>query len=128
MRLHEFGKDALVRLGDQPVTLQLWGDLLDELIDEILGQRQIFLMHLRNEATVEKLHNRTHDAEHEDIQNRLRVILSDPNIPLRDRVRMAASVGVLFSGFFLSGDAFAEQLEQELGALLREVLHDVLRA
>ncbi len=128
MRLHEFGKDALVRLGDQPVTLQLWGDLLDELIDEILGQRQIFLMHLRNEATLEKLHNRTHAAEHEDIQNRLRVILSDPNIPLRDRVRMAASVGVLFSGFFLSGDAFAESSEQELGALLREVLHDVLRA
>ena len=128
MRLHEFGKDALVRLGDQPVTLQLWSDLLDELIDEILHQRQIFLMHLRNEATLEKLHNRTHAAEHEDIQNRLRVILSNPDIPLRDRVRMAASVGVLFSGFFLSGDAFAESSEQELGALLREVLHDVLRA
>jgi AcrR family transcriptional regulator len=128
MRLHEFGKDALVRLGDQPVTLQLWSDLLDELIDEILRQRQIFLMHLRDEATLEKLHNRSHDAEHEDIQNRLRVILGNPDIPLRDRVRMAASVGVLFSGFFLSGDAFAESSEHELGTLLREVLHDVLRA
>ena len=128
MRLHEFGKDALIRMGDQPVTLQRWRELLNELIDQILPQRQIFLMHLRNEATLEKLHNRTHDAENEDIQNRLRLILSDPNVRLRDRVRMAASVGVLFSGFFLSGDAFAESSDHELGTMLREVLHDVLRA
>jgi AcrR family transcriptional regulator len=126
MRLHEFGKNILIRMGDQPVTLQLWSEMLNELIDQILPQRQIFLMHLRNEATLEKLHNRTHDAENEDIQNRLRLILSDPKIRLGDRVRMAASVGVLFSSFFLSGDAFAESSELELGSLLREVLHDVL--
>ncbi len=83
MRLHEFGKDALVRLGDQPVTLQLWSELLDELIDQILAQRQIFLMHLRNEATARKTPQpQPTTAEHEDIQNRLRLILSDPNIPL----------------------------------------------
>jgi AcrR family transcriptional regulator len=128
MRLHDVGKDALRRMGDQPVTLELWSELLNELIDQILPQRQIFLMHLRNEATLEKLHNPTHDAENEDIQNRLRLVLGDPNIPLGDRVRMAASVGVLFSGFFLSGDAFAESSDQELGTLLREVLRDVLRA
>jgi AcrR family transcriptional regulator len=127
MRLHDFGKNAFIRIGDQPVTLQLWGELLNELIDQILPQRQIFLMNLRNEATLRKLHNRTHDAENEDIQNRLRLILSNPKIPLRDRVRMGASLGVLFSSFFLSGDAFAGSSEVDLGTLLREVLRDVLR-
>lgn len=126
MRLHDFGKDALVQIGDQPVTLELWGHLLDELVDQMLAHRQIFLLHQRNEAAIEKLHSKAHEAEHEDIQNRLRSILGDPRIPLRARVRMAASVGVVFSGLFFAGESFEGDAEQALGNALREVLHDVL--
>jgi len=126
LRLHEFGKDALARMGNEPVTLELWGQLLDEMVDQMLAQRPILLMHQRNETAIEKLHNSAHEAEHEDFQNRLRVLLGDPRLPLRDRVRMAASVGVVFSGLLLSGDAFAGTSDRELGKLLREVLHDVL--
>jgi len=126
MRLHDFGRDALVQLGDRPVTLELWREMLDALVDQMLAQRKILLLHQRNEAALEKLHSRAHEAEHDDIQNRLRLVLGDPAIPVGDRVRMAASVGVLFSGLFLAGDAFAGSSEQELGTLLREVLRDVL--
>jgi AcrR family transcriptional regulator len=126
MRVHEFGKDALARMGTEPVTLELWGEMLDTLVDQMLAQRQIFLMHQRNEAAIEKLHSKAHEAEHEDIQNRLRMVLGDPSIPLEDRVRMAASVGVVFSGLVLAGDAFAGSSDRDLGALLRKVLHDVL--
>ncbi len=107
LRLHEFGKVALLRMGEEPVTLAQWEALLDEIVDQMLAQRKIFLMHERNQAALEKLHAKDHDAEHEDIQNQFRRVLADTRVPLRDRVRMAASFGVVFSSLFLSGDAFA---------------------
>jgi AcrR family transcriptional regulator len=127
MRLHELGRDALMRLGDETVTLEVWGELLEPLVDQILAQQQVFLLHQRNEAAIEKLHSKAHEADHEDIQNQLRSILGDSSISLGDRVRMAASVGVVFSSIFLSGDGFAGSSARELAKLLREVLHDVLR-
>jgi AcrR family transcriptional regulator len=126
MRLHEFGRDALMRMGEEPVTLELWGELLDEVVDQILAQRQLFLMHERNQAALEKLHREEHDAEHEDLQNQFRQVLADTRVSLEDRVRIAASFGVLFSGLFLSGEAFASTTNEELGRLLRSVLRDVL--
>ena len=128
MRLHEFGKDALEQMGDEPVTLAQWGELLDDLLDQMLAQRKIFLMHERNQAALEKLHRRDHDAEHEDIQNQFRRVLADPRVALRDRVRMAASFGAVFSGLFMSGDAFAASSDDEQAAdvLLREVIQDIV--
>ena len=126
LRLHDFGKDALLRIGEEPVSLALWEELLDEIVGEMLSQRKIFLMHERNQAVLEKLHREDHDAEHEDIQNQFRRILEDIRLPLRDRVRMAASFGVLFSSLFLAGDAFESTTNEELGGQLREILHDVL--
>ncbi len=127
LRLHEFGRVALLRMGEEPVTLELWGELLDEIVGQMLAQRKIFLMHERNQAALEKLHREDHDAEHEDIQNQFRRVLADTRVPLRDRVRMAASFGVVFSSLFLSGEAFAATTNEELGGMLRDVLHDVLQ-
>ncbi|HSZ36806.1 MAG TPA: TetR/AcrR family transcriptional regulator [Acidimicrobiales bacterium] len=127
MRLHEFGREALLKMAEQePVTLKQWGELLDEVVDAMLAQRKLFLMHERNQAALEKLHRADHDAEHEDLQNQFRRVLADTRIPLEDRVRMAASFGVLFSGLFLSGEAFSSSTNEELGSLLRRILHDVL--
>jgi AcrR family transcriptional regulator len=126
MRLHVFGRTALIKMQQEPVTLTLWGELLDEIVDQILAQRQLFLMHERNQAALEKLHREEHDAEHEDIQNQFRRVLADTSLPLEDRVRMAASFGVLFSSLFLTGEAFSSATNEELGQLLRSVLRDVL--
>jgi hypothetical protein len=83
-------------------------------------------MHERNQAALEKLHREEHEAEHEDLQNQFRRVLADARIPLEDRVRMAASFGVLFSSLFLTGEAFSSTTNKELGQLLRRILHDVL--
>jgi AcrR family transcriptional regulator len=128
MRLHEFGREALLDMTDEPVTLELWGALLDGLVDQMLAQRRIFLLHERNQVALEKLHNnKEHDAEHDDIQNQFRRVLADPRVPVRDRVRMAASFGVVFSGLFLSGDAFSSSTDEELGDMLRAIIHNVLQ-
>ncbi len=126
MRLHELGKGALSRLSEDPVTLELWGELLDEIVGQMLAQRKIFLMHERNQAALEKMHREEHDAEHDDIQDQLRRVLSDPRVPLRDRVRMACSFGAVFAGLFMAGDAFEKTSNEQLGDLLREAVHDVL--
>ncbi len=93
----------------------------------MLTQRKIFLMHERNQAALEKLHRDDHDADHDDIQNAFRRVLADPDVPVQDRVRMACSFGAVFAGLFMAGDAFAAVPDDELGGLLRNVVHDVLR-
>jgi AcrR family transcriptional regulator len=126
MRLHEFGREALQQIADQPVSLEQWGALLDDLVDQMLTHRKIFLMHERNQAALEKLHGKEHDAEHDDIQNAFRRVLADPDVPVVDRVRMASAFGAVFAGLFMAGDAFAAVPDDELGELLRNVVHDVL--
>jgi AcrR family transcriptional regulator len=128
MRLHEFGKEALARMSaDRPMTIKLWAGLLDGLMAQMLAQRKLYLLHERNQAALEKLHREDHDADHEDLQTQFRRILSDERVPLRDRVRMAASFGAVFAGLFMTGDAFAEIPNQKIGALLRDAVRDLLR-
>jgi AcrR family transcriptional regulator len=127
MRLHEFGKNALDSVGDNPMTLEIWGRLLDQIVDQMLVQRKLFLMHERNQAVMEKLHREDHDAEHEDIQNQFRRVLGDERVPVRDRVRMAAAFGVVFSSIFLGDVSFDAAPKAELEEMLRDILHDVLR-
>jgi AcrR family transcriptional regulator len=127
MRLHEFGKGALARMSTEPVTLELWSELLDQMVGQMLAQHKIFLMHERNQAALEKLHTEEHDAEHADVQATFRRVLADSTIPLEDRVRMACSFGALLGALFMSGDAFEHTPSNELGAMLREAVHDLLR-
>ncbi len=126
MRLHDFGKVALGEMAEEPVTLQRWSELFAEMVEQMLAQRNLFLMHERNQAALEKLHSKAHDAEHDDIQDRFRRVLADPRIALRDRVRMACSFGAVFAGLFMSGDAFEATPSQELGDLLNDAVRDIL--
>jgi AcrR family transcriptional regulator len=127
MRLHELGKDALRRLTDGPITLAKWDSLLDSLLDEMLAQRRIILLHERNQAAFEKLHRKDHDADHDDLEARFRQILADPSVPLHDRVKMACSFGAIFGGLFMFGDAFGEHPDEEIGDLVRSTVKDLLR-
>ncbi len=126
LRLHAIGKDALRRLREEPFSLELWGSLLDRLLDEMVDQHKIFLLHERNQAALEKLHRKDHDAEHEDLQQTLRQILADPAIALRDRVRMACSFGAVFAALFMAGDAFAGTDPVRFRALLEDAVHDLI--
>jgi AcrR family transcriptional regulator len=128
MRLHELGQELTGTLGDGPVTLAAWGELLVRLMEQITAHRKLFLLHERNQAAIEKLHrNDEHEAAHDDFQTRFRAFLADPRVPLRDRVRMAGAFGVLFASIFLYGDALAAS-DEEMRAMLTEAIDDVLRA
>ncbi len=125
MRQHEFAKAALSRLADQPITLEAWGSALNELLGQMAAQRKLFLMHERNQAALEKLHRKNHDEEHDDIQQRFRQALADPSLSLRDRVRMACSLGAV-GGLFMGADAFDSVSSAELASLAQEAIRDLL--
>ncbi len=126
MRMHQLGVEALEQLREQRVvTLEMWETLLSSLLDEMVAQRPLFLMHERNQAVLERLHREEHDAQHEDLQVRLVQILSDPSLPLRDRVRMCSSLGAIFSVLFIGRDAL-DPGSEELAPLLRDAIHDLL--
>jgi AcrR family transcriptional regulator len=126
LRLHQFVRPAFARLTGQTVTLQIWGSLLDDLQDQILAHRKIFLMHERNQAALDKLHRKDHAAEHDDIQERLRQAFADPALPLHDRVRMACSLGAVLGALFIAGNAFDNVASAELGSLIRDAVRDVV--
>jgi AcrR family transcriptional regulator len=127
MRMHELGREGLKQLTEGGVTLEAWEALLDSVLVEMLAQRRLFLMHDRNRAALERFHRQDHVDEHDDLQERLQQVLSDQSIPLPDRVRMACSFGALFGVMLIAGDAFEGDKTVELTALLRDVVHDVLR-
>ena len=73
-------------------------DVPVRLPDQMAAQRKLFLMHERNQAALEKLHRKDHADEHDDIRQRLQQALADPALSLRDRVRMACSLGAVLGG------------------------------
>jgi len=125
MRAHEFGKAALARLTGQ-ITLETWGSALSELLDQMAAQRKLFLMQERNQAALEKLHSKHHEEEHDDFRQRLQQALADPSLSLPDRVRMACSLGAVFGGLFMGGDAFDSVPSAELGSLVQDAVRDIV--
>lgn len=127
MRMHEFAHQALSWLDEGAVSLERWETLLSGLIDEMLSERSLFLMHERNQAVMERLHrDEHHDEADEDLQARLRLILSDAEISLRDRLRMSCSFGAILSVVFIGGDALEAEAAQ-VASILRDAIHDLLR-
>jgi AcrR family transcriptional regulator len=127
MRLHEFGRRAIERFGEAPATLEGWAHLLDEVIDEIFDQRRLIVMHQRNSAAFENLHHvAEHDEMNQDIEAQFRRVLSDPETPLHDRVRMVCAAGAIMGGLVLSGDMLKDAPSDELANLMRGAIGDLL--
>ncbi len=126
-RFHDVTKESLERLDGKSMDLRRWAEVLDEFIDKMLANRRLFVMHERNRAAFEQLHqSKEHEQNHDDIEERLRRLLTDSKVALRDRVRIATSIGAVMGGLLLSGEAFQDVPTATLGSLLRESVHDLL--
>jgi AcrR family transcriptional regulator len=128
-RFHDLTKEALDRLDGTSVDLRRWLEVLDDFIDKMLANRKLFVMHERNRAAFEQLHQtKEHEQNHGDLEARLRSLLTDSSVSLRDRVRIAASIGAVMGGLLMSGEAFGDVPTETLGGLLRESVRDLLVA
>lgn len=127
LRLHALGANALRRLGETPAEPEAWGVLMQEMVDELLAQRQLLVLHERNHAALTALGDKyRHDEANEDIQAAFRRALSDRTVSHRDRIRLGTAIGALFSGLVLAGQVFGDIPVEELAATLREVVGDIL--
>ena len=132
LRLHALGREVLDKLGNLDAAAdktRAWAELLDQFIDQIVANRDLFLLHQRNHNAFQELeHSEHHHAEHEDLEARMRRFLADPSIPLAKRVRMACSFGAVGGALIGTGDVFGEATPEEIAALVRDAVHDLLDA
>jgi AcrR family transcriptional regulator len=130
LRLHALGREVLERIGDVESSAdkaKAWGQLLDQFIDQIVANSDLFLLHQRNRNAFESLeHSEENHAEHEDLEARLRRFLADPSLPLAQRVRMACSIGAVMGTLMGVGDMFADATPAEVAELVRGVAHELL--
>jgi AcrR family transcriptional regulator len=130
LRLHAMGTsllDELEAAPDGPARVALWPRLADELIDFMVENRELVLLHSRNPSAFEALARSDRNRqENENLEARFTRILSSPAIPLRERIRMAAITGVITEVFVESGAAFDEVPPDRLAALVRETIAGLL--
>ena len=133
LRLHALGRgvlDQLDRLEDDRQAVALWPVLIDEFIDELIRNRDLFVLHQRNQSALHIIvDNERHQAENEDIEQRFRRFLANPAIPLADRVRMACSTGAVMAAL-MGGDVggmFGDVPEGVVAGEVRSVVRDLFR-
>jgi AcrR family transcriptional regulator len=130
LRLHAMGTtllDELEAAPDGPARVALWPRLADGMIDFMVENRELVLLHSRNRSAFEALsRSERNRQENEDLEARFARILGSSAIPLRERVRMAAIVGVITEVFIESGAAFDDAPPDELAALVREAIADLV--
>jgi AcrR family transcriptional regulator len=130
LRLHALGSSVLDRLDplDEREILAAWPGMVDDFVDEVLANRDLFQFHQRNQSAIEQLaNNERHQAENDDIEQRFRQFLSNPAIPLGDRVRIACSVGAALTALMGAGvgGMFGDVSTDEVADHVRRVIHDL---
>jgi len=129
LRLHELGRGALDQLDgldDEQQIVAAWPELLDQLIDQVVANRDLFRFHQRNERALSVLaDNERHRAENEDLEQRLRRHLANPDIPLADRVRMTCSAAAVLGGLLASDDVYGDVPLDEIARQVRAIVADL---
>jgi AcrR family transcriptional regulator len=125
LRLHKMGETAVLQFDEVPPTLSAWRGLLLSMVDEMLAQRQLIILHQRNHGALESIADRHPHGEHEDMLSAIQRTLGNSEVPARDRVRLSAALGVLLAGLTFAGDVLKDLPLTELGSQLRDVIDDI---
>jgi AcrR family transcriptional regulator len=125
-KLHEIGREAMGTVKLPATSPEAWMELLDQLIDEILEYHDLFVLQERNRAAIAHLHQERHVSEHDLLEEWFHAALSDRQIALRDRVRMACGFKAVMGLLDLVGDVFAEVPSDVMADLLREAARDLM--
>jgi AcrR family transcriptional regulator len=131
LRLHALSHDALAELASLDswqARVEAWPRLLDEFVAKVADQRELILLHTRNPSAFARLeHNERHQAENETIEAEVGALLSNPEAPLAQRVRMACSIGAVLTGLVDAGNFFTDVSSETLTDEVRAVVADMFR-
>jgi AcrR family transcriptional regulator len=130
LRLHALGEQligALEALPDGEARAQQWPRLLDDFITAVDDNRELVLMHQRNQNALEALqHSERHHAANDDMEAQIRRLLADSELPAATRVRMACSVGAVMTGLLPEG-LVGDIPHDEKVRLVRATVADMFR-
>lgn len=128
LRLQTLGETIIAELEAAPdgaARVAIWPRLANEMIDFMVDNRELLLLHNRNRSAFETLEASMGKDGGRDVELRFERILSSPAMALRERVRMAAIVGVITEVFGESAAAFEDVPPNELADLVREAIADL---
>jgi AcrR family transcriptional regulator len=130
LQLHALGETIIAELEAAPdgaARVEIWPRLANEMIDFMVENRELLLLHNRNRSAFETLEPAKRQ-DGRDVEARFERILSSPAMALRERVRMAAMVGVITEVFGESAAAFEDVPPEDLADLVREAIADLTQA
>jgi AcrR family transcriptional regulator len=129
LRLHGLGRELLDELDAMPddaARAAAWPQLLDRVITQVSENRQLLLLHQRNQNALRALeHDERHQAANEDMEHRFRRLLANPELPAETRMRMACSLFAAMGGIMAGGDLLGDVDPDEQLALVREIVADL---
>ena len=129
LRLHDLGGgllDELDSLSDEREAVAAWPHLIDRFIEQVMANRDLFLVHQRNQRAFEQIiDDERHRQANDDIEERFKRVLSSPAIPLEDRVRMACAVGAVMIGLMGSDALFGSEPAERIAELVRTTVHEL---
>jgi AcrR family transcriptional regulator len=128
LRFHALLDGALEELSGAPATPRAWARFTDQLVVEAFSHPALLLLHERNRAAFEHLHDKGHEGHHQELEDKLRALLADASVPLRERVRLICALGAVVGSIILVGDAFADVGADTIGGLVQEAVRDLLGA
>jgi AcrR family transcriptional regulator len=118
-----------VALASRP-DLRQWGEGLAGIIDWVLPRRRLFELFEKNQGTLQELAEDAIDPEtHKALHEALDAVFADEATPVAERMRMAASLGII-AGVLAGrpgGNAFWGLPPEELRSLLLAMINDVLK-
>lgn len=131
-RLYTIGTrivEQIEAIEDGPERAAAWPEMIGRLIMEMSADRDLMLMHRRNQTTLAAVYaKKVNTVENQALEARLERILRSAAIPLRQRIRMAAAIGAVTELYGDSGAAFDDVRPEELIAELKAVVSDLMRA
>lgn len=125
LRLHELGRHAIDRFGEEPDDTAGWARLLGEVVRDMLANRKLLALHQYNHAALEGLSERHHHDDH-DLEIAFRTVVQDASVPAADRIRLACALGAVVTGLTTFGGAFADVDAEEYERELRSVIDRVM--
>ncbi len=120
LRLHELARPAFEQLEEQAGPAG-WAVVLRGLVDTMLANHKLFVLHERNQTALAALHIKGHDGDHEEMEQQFHRILGNSAIPARDRVRLSCALGALLTSLMSLSD-LEDLSPATYGDLLREAI------
>jgi AcrR family transcriptional regulator len=130
LRLHRFGAEILddyERIPVGPERYAAWPALMDRLIDGLMQNRSLMLLHRHNHSAIQALHeNAENGLDNDEMDERTARLLSTSELTTEQRIRMAAAAGIVTETLSGVGFAFIDIDPAELTATVRRLTREIL--